>query len=74
MTVPTSQFITAADGLKLHVRLYGEPGSDRLPVVCLPGLSRTVADFDALATSLAADEAQSRRVIANDYRGRGHYD
>jgi pimeloyl-ACP methyl ester carboxylesterase len=71
MTVPTSQFITAPDGLKLHVRLYGERSSDRLPVVCLPGLSRTVADFDALATSLAADEPQSRHVIAIDYRGRG---
>lgn len=64
-----SLFITAADGLRLHVRAYDERASAGLPVVCLPGLTRTAADFDRLATALAADGA--RRVLALDYRGRG---
>src|SRR6185437_9301650 len=42
-----------------------------LPVVCLPGLARTAADFDALADVLANDPPSLRRVITLDYRGRG---
>jgi pimeloyl-ACP methyl ester carboxylesterase len=64
---PYSTFISAPDGLRLHVREYGRRGAKILPVVCLPGLARTAADFDVLAGALAAD----RRVIALDYRGRG---
>ena len=66
-----SRFIMGPGGLRLHVREYGAGPSQRLPVVCLPGLSRTAEDFDALAGALAADPAASRRVLALDYRGRG---
>jgi pimeloyl-ACP methyl ester carboxylesterase len=66
-----SRFITSSDGLRLHIREYGNGGSERLPVVCLPGLTRTTEDFDVLAASLAADPATPRRVLALDYRGRG---
>jgi pimeloyl-ACP methyl ester carboxylesterase len=66
-----SRFITSTDGLRLHVREYGDGPSPRLPVVCLPGLSRTTEDFDILAGALAADPAAPRRVLALDYRGRG---
>src|SRR5438270_3737197 len=69
--MPSSQFIAAQDGLILHVRSYGSPAAPRLPVVCLPGLTRTEADFEALATGLAEDTERPRHVIALDYRGRG---
>jgi pimeloyl-ACP methyl ester carboxylesterase len=42
--------------------------------VCLPGLARTGADFDALAQALAGDRQQPRYVVAMDYRGRGRSD
>jgi pimeloyl-ACP methyl ester carboxylesterase len=66
----TSVFITAPDGLRLHASCYGQRSSPKTPVVCLPGLARTAADFEALAHALA-DGAHPRRVIALDYRGRG---
>jgi pimeloyl-ACP methyl ester carboxylesterase len=67
----TSVFVTAQDGLKLHVRSHGSPISAALPVVCLPGLARTTADFEPLASALASDPKVPRRVIALDSRGRG---
>jgi pimeloyl-ACP methyl ester carboxylesterase len=71
MSSPISHFITAPDGLKLHVRAYGSRAATRLPVVCLPGLARTSADFDTLAGALAGDAERPRYVLAMDYRGRG---
>ncbi len=68
---PTSIFVSAPDGLRLHVRDYGGASRPALPVVCLPGLARTAADFEALAGALSNDAARPRRVIALDYRGRG---
>jgi pimeloyl-ACP methyl ester carboxylesterase len=64
-------FVSAQDGLRLHVRQYGTRTAPALPVVCLPGLTRTVADFDALAPALADHGQFKRRVIAIDSRGRG---
>jgi pimeloyl-ACP methyl ester carboxylesterase len=62
-----SRFVTAQDGLKLHVRCYGARASTALPVMCLPGLARTSADFDVFARALVPQ----RKVFAMDYRGRG---
>ncbi|MDP3546923.1 MAG: alpha/beta fold hydrolase, partial [Phreatobacter sp.] len=62
-----SRFVTAKDGLRLHARLNGHPVAGRVPVVCLPGLSRNSGDFDVIARALAPE----RQVIAIDYRGRG---
>lgn len=65
-------YLSAADGLRLHLRDYpGEAaGSSLLPLVCLPGLTRNARDFHPLACRLAVGGAV-RRVIAIDYRGRG---
>jgi pimeloyl-ACP methyl ester carboxylesterase len=71
MSNPVSHFIIAQDGLKLHVRAYGSSATSALPVVCLPGLTRTGADFDTLASALAVDTERPRYVLALDYRGRG---
>jgi pimeloyl-ACP methyl ester carboxylesterase len=67
----SSVFVTAPDGLKLHVRCHGPRLSPNLPVVCLPGLSRTAVDFEDLASALATHSETPRRVLAVDYRGRG---
>ena len=69
-----SVFVTAHDGLTLHVRAYGARTAAGWPVVCLPGLSRTNADFETLALALSCDAARPRRVLALDYRGRGRSD
>jgi len=68
-----SRFVTAPDGLRLHVRRYGERGRG-LPIVCLPGLTRNGSDFHELATALTADAAEPRLVITIDSRGRGRSD
>lgn len=70
-----SRFFTAEDGLRLHARIYpaGDQSTagERLPVICLPGLSRNVRDFHPFARLVAQDPVAPRRVIALDYRGRG---
>jgi pimeloyl-ACP methyl ester carboxylesterase len=63
--------ISAWDRLPIHVLEWrgagGGRADDRSPVLCLPGLVRTAADFEALAPVIA----MGRRVIAIDYPGRG---
>lgn len=54
------------DGLKLHARDYGQENG-RLPVVCIPGLTRNARDFEQVAPWIAA---RGRRVLAVDLRGR----
>src|SRR5258707_6907954 len=66
-----SVFVTAPDGLRLHILSYGSSVASALPVVCLPALARTAADYHPLATALAADPANPRLLLALDYRGHG---
>lgn len=63
--------ISAGDGLQLHARDYGPRDSDRLPVVCLPGLTRNCRDFHDLAVFLSSHKSKPRRVVSMDFRGRG---
>ncbi|MBX5168988.1 MULTISPECIES: alpha/beta hydrolase [unclassified Rhizobium] len=69
------RFYASSDGLKLYARDY-RPGeaatAGRLPVVCLPGLTRNTRDFHPLALLLSGDMTEPRRVIALDSRGRGN--
>jgi pimeloyl-ACP methyl ester carboxylesterase len=56
---------TAEDGARLAYRDEGQG----LPLLCLPGLTRTMADFDYLIPHLPP-----LRLIRMDYRGRGASD
>ena len=60
-----TQHFTASDGASLAYRDDGEG----LPVLCLAGLTRSMADFDYLAPHLPP-----LRLIRMDYRGRGASD
>jgi pimeloyl-ACP methyl ester carboxylesterase len=60
------RYYVVKDGLRLHYRDY--PGSpDRLPLVCLHGLTRNARDFAQLAQRCSPQ----RRVLTLDFRGRG---
>lgn len=67
-------YFSASDGLRLHAADYGRQDAatrGRLPVVCLPGLTRNTRDFHDLALLLSRDKNSPRRVVCFDYRGRG---
>lgn len=63
--------IDTADDPKIYARDYPAQGTGKLPVLCLHGLTRNSADFEAVAPKVAA---LGRRVIAIDARGRGKSD
>ena len=69
MSTFTDQYWQSPDGLRLHYRDYAG-GEGRVPVVCLPGLTRNARDFAGLAERLAGDW----RVICPEMRGRGDSD
>lgn len=58
---------TAADGTRLFAREVGPLDNDRVPLLCLPGLTRNSRDFEPVFETFGA----TRRVIAMDFRGRG---
>ena len=60
----------AEDGLTLFARDYHGSGG-RLPVVCVPGLTRNSRDFEDLAPLIAET---GKRVVTVDLRGRGASD
>lgn len=60
-------FYISQDGLSLFARDYGSRIAKRLPVICLPGLTRNSKDFEILAERLST----KRRVLCPDLRGRG---
>jgi len=61
----------SADGLRLYYRDYpaaaAAVAAGRLPVLCLPGLTRNCRDFESTALRLQ----RTRRVLSPDLRGRG---
>lgn len=64
-------YFRSFDDLKLHYRDYPASTPGRIPLICLPGFSRSAQDFDALALHFANHKHRPRRVIVVDYRGRG---
>ncbi len=68
------RFISAGDGLRLHVRDYDGPEDGVAPAICLPGLTRSARDFHDLALALAHHDTTPRRVITLESRGRGQSD
>ena len=63
----TEHRFNTQDGKSLYYREYGDPISTKIPILCLPGLSRNSRDFH----DIAYDLSKMRRVICPDYRGRG---
>lgn len=67
-------YFPSVDGLKLYARDYGGNNpetKDRLPLVCLAGLTRNSRDFHHFALALSGDKTAPRRVVTIDTRGRG---
>ncbi len=63
--MPETRYFTSLDGLKLAYTVEGEG----LPLVALPGLTRTGRDFDFVTPHL-----KDVQLIRPDYRGRGKSD
>jgi pimeloyl-ACP methyl ester carboxylesterase len=61
------RFYNSTDGLRLHYRDYAGGEPDQPPLLCLPGLTRNVRDFEPVADHFAG----RWRVLALDFRGRG---
>ncbi|WFU48495.1 alpha/beta fold hydrolase [Sinorhizobium terangae] len=59
------------DGLQLYARSYGDVPRGRIPVICLPGLTRNSRDFQELACFLASPAGGEHFILSLDSRGRG---
>jgi pimeloyl-ACP methyl ester carboxylesterase len=67
-TATAGRFFTSGDGLQLFYRDFAPLAQTaKLPVLCLPGLTRNSRDF----THVAGRIRQDRRVLCADLRGRG---
>lgn len=62
----TDGYFWSRDGLRLHYRDFAGP-ADRPTLLCIPGLTRNVRDFEGLTARLAGDW----RIVAVSLRGRG---
>jgi pimeloyl-ACP methyl ester carboxylesterase len=67
MTDHRARSFRSHDGLEIAFQDYGPEDGDAVPLVCLPGVTRTARDFAHIAPRYAAH----RRVLCPDWRGRG---
>ena len=65
----SEHYYKSSDGLDLYYRVYGN-ATDKLPIVCLSGVTRNSGDFHEFAETCSKD----RQVFCLDYRGRGKSD
>lgn len=68
---------SARDGLTLDIKIHDAVKTDttnRLPIICLPGLMRNADDFDGIAHHFSAKAKVKRDVYAFTFRGRGRSD
>jgi pimeloyl-ACP methyl ester carboxylesterase len=64
-----SEFVPIRE-LQYHVRLWGQPSADRVPLFMMHGWMDVAASFQFVVDALA----QERWIIAPDWRGYGHTD
>jgi pimeloyl-ACP methyl ester carboxylesterase len=62
---------SAADGLRLHARIYTPANNSHGDVICLPGLTRNCRDFHDLALHMSQIADRPKRIVSIDARGRG---
>jgi pimeloyl-ACP methyl ester carboxylesterase len=67
-------FFSSQDSLRLAARIFDADSARRLPLLCLPGLSRNSRDFIPLGAYFSRHPIAPRKVVALDYRGRGRSD
>ena len=67
MAVYGDVWFEASDALTLYARDYNRAAADRIPVLCLAGLTRNSKDFEPIVPLIE----RQRRVLTLDYRGRG---
>lgn len=67
MTEYEDRRYASKDGLDLYYRDYPGPGAGGVPLLCIPGLTRSSRDF----ADIAARASATRRVLCVDLRGRG---
>ena len=63
--------VRSQDDLRLAARIFDAEPSERLPLLCLPGLSRNSRDFLKLGQYFSGHPDEPRSVVAIDSRGRG---
>ncbi|MEE9329635.1 MAG: alpha/beta hydrolase [Parvularculaceae bacterium] len=61
-----------ANDIRHHLRKWSSGNATQPPILCLPGLTRNVLDFDDIGPLLADNTA--RDVYAMSFRGRGQSD
>lgn len=67
LNLPIDHFIDVGGDINIHVVDSDYAGNVRIPLLCLPGLTRNARDFEPVFETFASQ----RRIIAVDFRGRG---
>jgi len=66
--------VAIAGGVRAAVHVRGQLGSDKLPVICIPGYQRNMSDFTAFADYFGRAGDGAAPVVLVDLPGRGRAD